>query len=116
MADEQADLVELTRRSMMGTNEGDFDAALAVFSEDAVFDVSEAGVGRFSGREAIRSYLEDWVGVYERQEYSSWEGTDLGGGVVFVDAVLDGKPAGSDAHVRERWAFRVRWEDGAITQ
>ena len=56
MPDPQTDLVELTRRSMMDTNDGDFDAATAVFAEDAVFDVSEAGIGRFSGREAVRAY------------------------------------------------------------
>ncbi len=100
MPDPQAGLVELTRRSMMDTNAGDFGAAIGVFADAAVFDVSEAGIGRFEGREAVRAYLEDWIGAFERQEFTSWEGTDLGAGVVFVVAVLEGKPAGSDAHVR----------------
>lgn len=109
-------MVELTRRSMMDANDGDFASAIEIFAEDAVFDVSDAGVGRFEGREAVRAYLEDWIGAYERQRFTSWEGTDLGAGVVFVDAVFEGSPAGSDANVRERWAFTVRWRAERIAE
>lgn len=112
----EEDLVELTRSSMHETNERDFDAALAVFAEDAVFDVSEAGVGRFEGRDAVRAYLEDWVGSFERQEFMGWEGTDMGAGIVFVVATLEAIPAGTRALVQERWAFTVRWECGAIAE
>jgi hypothetical protein len=111
-----ADLVELTRRSMEQTNERDFGSAIAAFSEEAAFDVSAAGIGRFEGREAIRTYLEEWVGSYERQSYNGWEGTDLGGGVVFVIAHLEALPVGSESSVRERWAFTVRWQSGAIVE
>ena len=110
------DLVALTRRSMQLTNERDFDAAMAVFAEDAAFDVSEAGVGRFEGREAVRAYLEDWIGSYERQEYTGWEGVDMGGGIVLVVATLEAQPAGTQALVQERWAFTVRWNGGAIAE
>jgi ketosteroid isomerase-like protein len=116
MTEPQTDLVELTRRSMMDANDSDFAAAAAVFADDAVFDVSDAGIGRFEGRDAVRGYLEDWIGSFERQGFTSWEGTDLGAGYVFVDAVFEGSPAGSDAHVRERWAFRVRWDHGRISE
>jgi ketosteroid isomerase-like protein len=114
MAMSDPDLVERTRRSMQQTNERDFDGALAIFAPDAVFDVSAAGVGCFEGRDAVRAYLEDWVGSYERQHYRSWEGTELAGGVVFVVADLEALPAGSTASVQERWAFTVLWRDGAI--
>jgi ketosteroid isomerase-like protein len=116
MPGRQPDLVELTRRSMEQTNEHAFDSALAVFAQDAAFDVSAVGLGRFEGHEAIRSYLEEWVGAYERQAFGSWEGTDLGGGVVFVAAQLEALPVGSDASVRERSAFTVRWRAGAIVE
>src|SRR5579871_3660504 len=45
MAEGDHDLVELTRRSMQAMNEGQFDAAMSVFAEDACFDVSAASVG-----------------------------------------------------------------------
>jgi ketosteroid isomerase-like protein len=111
-----ADLVELTRRSMEQTNERDFDSAIAVFADHASFDVSAAGLGRFEGRDAVRNYLEEWVGSYERQAFASWEGTDLGAGIVFVVARFEALPVGSDASVRERWAFTVRWRSGAIIE
>jgi ketosteroid isomerase-like protein len=116
MADAAPDLVELTRQSMGKSNEGDFDAAVSVFAEDAAFDVSEAGLGRFEGRDAVRGYLEDWTGSYERQEFTSWRGTDMGGGVVFVVSAFEGQPVGTTARVQESWAFTVRWEDGAIAE
>lgn len=116
MAEPAGDLLERTRRSMQQTNAQDFDAALPVFSPDAVFDVTAAGVGRFEGRAAIRSYLEDWIGSYARQEYVSWEGEQLDDGVVFVVGVMSAQLAGSDARVQERWAFTVRWRAGAIEE
>jgi SnoaL-like domain len=78
MAEGDHDLVELTRRSMQATNEGEFEAAVSAFAEDASFDVSAAGVGRFEGRAAIRSYLEDWVGSYKRQELAAGTASSSG--------------------------------------
>jgi ketosteroid isomerase-like protein len=86
------DLVEPTRDSMGLANERDFDAMAATFASDAVFDMSSAGLGRFCGRAEIQRYLEDWIGLYEQQRFSGWEGEDLGNGVVFVVAQLDARP------------------------
>jgi ketosteroid isomerase-like protein len=108
------DLVELTRRSMEASNRRDFDAALAVFAADAVFDMSAAGIGRFEGLPAVRRYLEDWIGLYERQEFARWEGEHCGGGIVFVEALLDATLSDTAASVQEAWAFTVVWRDGSI--
>jgi ketosteroid isomerase-like protein len=110
-----ADVVALLRESMEATNRRDFDAAMRVFAPDAVFEVS-AGVGPFEGRAAVRGYLEDWVGTYEQQRFGEWDGEDLGNGVVLVLARLDARLAGSEATVRERWAFIVVWAAGAIVR
>ena len=109
-------LVARTRRSMEATNRHDHDEAMSVFAADAVFDMSAAGLGRFEGPAAIREYLEDWVGAYERQQFERWEGEELGSGVVFVVAQLSARPVGAAADVRERWAFTVCWRDGEITR
>jgi ketosteroid isomerase-like protein len=111
-----ADLVRLTRESMEATNRCEFDEAMSVFADDAVFDVSSAGVGRFEGVGAVRTYLEDWIGAYEEQVFRSWEGSDLGGGVVFVLAHLDARPRGSPRAVQETWAFTVVWDEGRIVR
>jgi len=108
------DLVQLTRQSMEATNRRKFDAALSVFAEDAVFDVSSAGLGRFQGRAAIRGYLEDWIGAYEEQEFGEWQGQHLGDGVVFAVVRFDARPVGSRGEVRERWAFTIVWRAGVI--
>jgi ketosteroid isomerase-like protein len=100
---------------MEATNDRDFDAAMSVFAPDATFDVTSAGLGVFRGLEAIRAYLEDWVGAYQRQRFSEWDGEDLGGGVVLAVAALDARLPGSTASVRERWAFTCRFHDGRIT-
>jgi ketosteroid isomerase-like protein len=110
------DLVELTRQSMEATNRGELHASATLFAPDAVFDVSSAGLGRFEGVTAIHGYLADWTGAYEKQEMRQWEGLYLGNGVVFVVTVFDARPLGSDARVRERWAFTVVWTNGAISR
>ena len=110
-----SELVERLRESMEATNRRDFDGAMEAFAPDACFDVSAAGLGRFDGVEAIRGYLEDWVGAYEWQRFSHWEGRDLGNGVVFAEVAFDARPRGSAADVQERWAFTVVWRAGSIT-
>ena len=89
---------------------------MRLFAEDAVFDVSAAGVGRFEGVRAVRAYLEDWIGSYDEQVFRSWEGTDLGAGVVFVVAHLDARMRGSSQAVKESWSFTVLWEGGRIAR
>jgi ketosteroid isomerase-like protein len=54
------DLVELTRRAYELSSDGDFDALLALFDSDAVWDMSRVGLGVYQGREAIRRFFEDW--------------------------------------------------------
>jgi ketosteroid isomerase-like protein len=109
------DLVDLTRQSMEATNRGDLDAPATLFAPDAVFDMSSAGLGRFEGVTAIHGYLADWTSAYEKQEMRQWEGWHLGNGVVFVVTVFDARPRGSQARVRERWAFTVIWAKGMIS-
>ncbi len=111
------DLVDLTRESMEAANRLDFDAAvMSTFAPDAVFDVSSVGLGTFEGATAIRGYLEDWIGAYEAQKYTGWEGRDLGCGVVFVVADLDAQPVGSTGTVHERWSFTVLWTASMIAK
>ena len=109
------DLVELTRQSMEATNRGDLHRSATLFAPDAVFDVSSVGLGRFEGVTAIHGYLADWTSAYETQEMRQWEGWHLGNGVVFVVAVFDARPLGSQARVRERWAFTVMWAKDMIS-
>jgi hypothetical protein len=101
---------------MEATNRLEFDASATRFADDAVFDVSAAGLGRFEGLAAIHGYLADWLSAYERQELREWEGSDLGHGVVFVAALFDAAPRDSTSTVQERWGFTVVWAAGMIVR
>jgi hypothetical protein len=114
MPSPEPDLVALTRASMEATNRHEFDAAVGVFATQVVFDMEAAGLGRFEGIAAARRYLEDWIGSHDSQRFARWEGADVGNGVVLVEALLDARPAGAAASLRELWAFVVVWDGGRI--
>ncbi len=96
----------------------DFDAMISFFASDAVWDASSAGVGRFEGAAAIRSFLEEWIGSFEEYEYNQEESHDLGNGVVFVVATFGGRPAGSSGGMtmHEQVGYAVTWTDGLISR
>ncbi len=110
------DLVELTRQSIEAANRREFAVSATRFAPDAVFDVSSVGLGKFEGPTAIHGYLADWTASYEKQELQQWAGQDLGNGVVFVVALFDAQPLGSQSSVQERWSFTVLWTEGMIAK
>ena len=110
------DLVERWQQASEAAERRDFDAVMSVYARDAVWDASLSGVGSFEGTAAIRRFLEDWIGAYEDYEYKQQEGLDLGNGVVFVVACVDGRLVGSPARVRERWAWTAVWVAGVIVR
>jgi ketosteroid isomerase-like protein len=115
MAEESTttDPVELLGRAVEAANRRDLDAAAGSFAEDAIFDGRALG-DRFEGRAAIRSFLEDWFGMYEELEFGVEEVRDLGNGVVFAVVVQNGRPAGSAGHVRQREGWVFVWVGGLI--
>ena len=88
------DLVERWRQAAEAADRRDFDATMGIFAPDAVWEVQPLGISE-SGAAAIRSFLEDWLGSYEKYEDDQEEGLDLGNGVVFVVSRLDARPVGS---------------------
>jgi ketosteroid isomerase-like protein len=58
------DLVELSRRQFEAGNRHDADAVFSNYLPDAVWDLSDAGVGIFEGLAAIRTFFEDWWGTW----------------------------------------------------
>jgi ketosteroid isomerase-like protein len=110
------DLVELVRQSFEAGNSRDFDAIMSIYALDAVWDMASAGLGMFDGAAAIRRFLEDWIGSYEEYENKLEENRDLGNGVVFAVARLDGRPVEGPGRVQERWAFTAIWAAGMIVR
>jgi uncharacterized protein (TIGR02246 family) len=109
------DPVELLGRAFEAANRRDLDAAASSFAEDATFDGRALG-DRFQGRAAIRSFLEDWFGMYEELEIGLEEVRDLGNGVVFAVVVQNGRLAGSAGHLRQREGWVFVWVGGLIAR
>jgi ketosteroid isomerase-like protein len=99
------DLAELSRRLNEALNRGDFDAALAMYTPDAVWDGSPMDGEVIEGRDAIRGFWEDWFGAYEEWEQMAEELRDLGNGVGFGVLRQRGRPAGSSGFVELHYAF-----------
>ena len=113
MAEESTppDVVELTRRGFEAANRHDLDALMGFFASEAVYDLSDLGLGIFEGRAAIRRFVEDWWGTWGDHLIDLEELLDLGCGVVFTAIREDGRLRGSDGHVEQRrgWIFVWAW-------
>ena len=116
MAEESTtpDLVELGRQAVEATNHGDIDPLLGLYAPDAVY-VTE-GLGRFEGRAAIRSFIEDFRGSFENFVFEVEEILDLGNGVVYARQVLTGRLLGGGGDVSMRSGWVVTFVDGLIVR
>jgi ketosteroid isomerase-like protein len=94
------DLVELTRGLMEAGSRRDVDEGLSFFATDAVFDLSNLGVGVFEGAVAIRGFLEDWYRGYEEYDRTLEEVVQFGEGVVMTVNTQVARLAGSSGHIR----------------
>jgi ketosteroid isomerase-like protein len=107
------DLAERMERTVDAFNAGDFDLAASFYVPDALF--YRAAVGVLEGREAIRSFIEDWHGMYEELTFELKEFRDLGNGVTFSVISQGGRLAGTAAWIpQERSALVCTWADGLI--
>ncbi len=98
------DLVELVRRSVDAVNRPDFDQFAGFFGSDSVWDLSPMGLGIYEGSPAVRAFVEDWQGSYEKFALALEEVLDLGNGVVFAVVVQRARLTNSTGEVRMRYA------------
>jgi ketosteroid isomerase-like protein len=108
------DVADAFRPNLEAINRRDWDAAMAIYGPDAVWDMSLQGMGLFEGRDAIRGLIEDWWGVYEESEQLVEELHDLGNGVTFVLALARGRLPDSAGFVEPRFAAVAIWLDRLI--
>jgi ketosteroid isomerase-like protein len=111
-----SDVIELTRGVFAGASRKDPDDMLELHAPEAVWDLSDAGLGTLAGVEAIRSFLDDWFGAFAGYQVDVEETVDLGAGVVFVVVNARGRPVGMDASVEQRRAWSIVWENGNVVQ
>jgi ketosteroid isomerase-like protein len=111
------DLVELVERIVAAINAQDFAAAVSFYAPDAILDADDAGV--HEGRPAIRSFYEDWWGVYEDRTYEkpqqeAEEIRDLGDGVVIAVILMRGRLRGAAGVLQQQYAAVATWANGLI--
>jgi ketosteroid isomerase-like protein len=103
------DLVELSSRQFEAANRHDADAVLSNYVPDAVWDLSDAGMGVFEGVAAIRAFFEDWWGTWGDHAIEVEEVINLGNGVMFSCVREDSRLADSDGHVEQRRGWITLW-------
>ena len=108
------DLVEVTRRALEAGSRHDIDALMGFYAPNAVWDMSNVGIGTFEGVAAIRSFVEDWLGTWGDHTIEAEEIVDLGHGVVLSSVREDGRLVGSDGHVEQRRVGVLVWVRGVI--
>ena len=108
------DLVGLARQGYEAMSRGDLDGVMSLFAADAVYDLSDAGLGAFEGAEAIRRFFEDWHESLEERRFEEEEILDLGHGVVLSVVRESGRLVGGDGRVEQRLAQLATWANGKI--
>jgi ketosteroid isomerase-like protein len=108
------DLVELTRRMMDALNRRDLDAYMGFYATDAVFDLSDVGIGTFEGVAAIRAFFDDWHRNWEDYLVEVDEVLHLGHDVVFTAYREEGRLVGSEGRVEQRRGRVALWVQARV--
>jgi ketosteroid isomerase-like protein len=108
------DLVERTRRGFDAGSRRDVEAVMSDYGPESVWDMSPVALGAYEGQVAIRRFFEDWWGSYREYRNQVEEILDLGNGVIFSVVRIEGRPVGSDAYTRLRYAGIGEWVEGVI--
>ena len=100
--------------TVVRTPDVELEPRMSLFAPDAVWDMSQGGAEVIEGRDAIRGFLEQWLGAYEEYEQEVQEIQDLGNGVAFAVLLQRGRPLGSSGWVEFRDARVLVCADGLI--
>jgi hypothetical protein len=108
--------VEIARRIFEAASSRDAEAFLSFFTEEAILDPVDVGLGSFEGVDPIRAFIEDWWGSYAEYEAEASEIVRLDEGVVLTLNTLKGRlPGGGEPLVLNN-AFILLFEDGLVVR
>jgi ketosteroid isomerase-like protein len=110
------DVLELTRRTFAAANSRDYDAMMAFYGPDSVWDVAPSGLGTYTGEAAIRNFFESWIGALEGWKLEIRELRDLGNGIVLVIAVQTGYSEGGGPRLRLGHTSLFLWSGEVIVR
>jgi ketosteroid isomerase-like protein len=108
------DLVERTREMFDALNRRELDIYMGFYAADAVFDLSDVGIGTFEGVAAIRGFFDDWHANWAEYRVETSEILDLGQGVVFTAYREEGRLVRGEGRVEQRRGRVARWVDGRV--
>jgi ketosteroid isomerase-like protein len=110
-----SDPVESVRVILEAADRADFDTILQFYAPDAVWVMVDADLA-FEGVEAIRSFWEDWYGVFDEFRVTPPEVVDLGDGVVLAVVRHGGPLGGGTAALQEDLALVYEWAGGRVVR
>ena len=118
LADELAtrDPVELVRQAFDAGNRHDVDAIMGFHAAEAVWDLSDQGLGTFEGVAAIRGWIEDWFGTWAGLRLDVLDVVDLGNGVVLSRVREKGRLAYGGGHAEQERGWVMLVAQGTITR
>jgi ketosteroid isomerase-like protein len=108
--------MELVRQAFDAGNRHDVDAIMGLHAPDAVWDLSDEGLGTFEGVAAIRGWVEDWFGVWVDLRLDVLDVVDLGHGVVFSRVREEGRLADGGGQVEQQRAWVILGGQGKIAR
>jgi ketosteroid isomerase-like protein len=107
------DLEELTRRAIEACNRRDFDGGMAMYTPNAVWDMT--GLGAYAGRDAIPGLFDEWWSSHEDLQQLLEEVRDHGNGATtFAVARQRARLRGSNRVVEARYRALATWVDGLL--
>jgi ketosteroid isomerase-like protein len=115
------DLEETLRRGVEAFNRRDFDAFLAAWAPDAVWELSSVRMGVFemstpTGHAAIQKVVEEYPGAFDDFQTAIEEAHDLGNGVTIAVIAERARPPGSSGFLERRYGLVATWRDGRIAR
>src|SRR5271165_1577545 len=110
------DPVELVRQAFDSGNRHDVDAIMGFHTSDAVWDLSDQGLGTFEGVAAIRGWVEEWFGVWADLRLDVLDVVELGNGVVFSRVREAGRLKDGDGHVEQQRGWVILAGQGKIAR
>jgi len=105
--------VEAIRRAWEAGQRGDLEAGLDVFAPDVEMDLTGGGrvdAGVYSGREALRRALEDWMSAWDSTVLEPREFIDAGDDALIVRVEVRGRSrqTGLDLGREFYWLYTMR--------
>lgn len=110
------DPLELSAAAFAAAAGHDLDALTAFYATDAVWDMSDGGMGCFEGRPALRRFFEDWWTTWEEHQLAVRDFADYGGGLQFAEVWEGGRLVGSDGRVEHRRGWVTQWAEGLVVR